>query len=135
MAAVIVTVIMGIQFAVIAHQSPAASTAALTQAQAILNTPYWYRILLVLRAAVVEEILFRGYLIEKVRQLSGSASLAVGVSIAAFTFAHLRGWGAVHLSAVALSGAVLALLYVWRRDLPSNMFGHFVTDAIGFLTR
>lgn len=38
-----------------------------------MNTPYWYGILLVLRAAVTEEILFRGYLIEKVRQLSGSA--------------------------------------------------------------
>ena len=60
-----------------------------------MNTTYWYGILLVLRAAVTEEILFRGYLIEKVRQVSGSRVLAVIVSVAAFTYAHLGGWGPV----------------------------------------
>ncbi len=88
---------------------------------------------MVLRAAVVEEILFRGYLIEKVRQLTGSWALAVIVSIAAFTYAHLAFWGAVHLIPVAMAGTVFALLYVWRRDLPSNMLAHFITDAAGFL--
>jgi membrane protease YdiL (CAAX protease family) len=133
--AVVITVIMILQFAVVMpllHLSP---SAALAQQQAILKTPFWYRILLVLRAAVVEEILFRGYLIEKIRQLSGSTALAVAVSVLAFTCAHLRGWGAVHLIPVAASGLVLALLYVWRRDLPSNIFAHFLSDAVGFLTR
>jgi hypothetical protein len=27
------------------------------------------------------------------------------------------------------------LLYVWRRDLPSNMLAHFLADAAGFLTQ
>lgn len=135
LAAVVVTAIMVVQFAVVIpllHLSPGA---ALAKQQAILKTPFWYRILLVLRAAVVEEILFRGYLIEKVRQLSRSTGLAVVVSIAAFTYAHLRGWGPVQLIAVGASGLVFSLLYVWRRDLPSNMLGHFLTDAAGFLTR
>ena len=88
-----------------------------------------------LRAAVTEEILFRGYLIEKVRQLSRSTVLAVIVSVAAFICAHLRGWGPVHLIAVGGGGVVFALLYVWRRDLPSNMFGHFLADAVGFLAK
>jgi hypothetical protein len=30
---------------------------------------------------------------------------------------------------------VFALLYVWRRDLPSNMLAHFLADAAGFLTQ
>jgi membrane protease YdiL (CAAX protease family) len=135
LAAVVVTAIMVLQFAVVIpllHLSP---DAAMAKQQAILKTPFWYRVLLVLRAAVVEEILFRGYLIEKVRQLSGSTALAVVVSVAAFTYAHLRGWGAVHLIAVGASGMVFSLLYVWRRDLPSNMVGHFLSDAVGFLTR
>lgn len=100
--------------------------------QSILNTPLWYRVISVLRAAVVEEILFRGYLIEKVRQLTGSTLLAVIVSVAAFTYAHLAGWGIVHLIPVAAGGIVLALLYVWRRDLPSNMLAHFLVDGAGF---
>lgn len=100
-----------------------------------MDTPYWYRFLLVLRAAVTEEILFRGYIIEKVRQLTRSTLLAIIVSVAAFTSAHLHGWGPVQLISVGAAAVVLAVLYVWRRDLPSNMLAHFLTDAAGFLTR
>jgi membrane protease YdiL (CAAX protease family) len=107
----------------------------LAQQRMILSQPYWFRVLLVLRAAVVEEILFRGYMIEKVRQLTGSAVLAVAVSVLTFTFAHYAGWGAVQLLPVFGAGTVLALLYVWRRDLPSNMLAHFLTDGAGFLLR
>lgn len=135
LAAVAVMALMAIEFAVVIPLLHLSRDAILAKEQAILRTPYWYRVLLVLRAAVVEEIIFRGYMIEKVRQLSGSTALAVLVSITVFACAHLRGWGPVHLIAVGGSGAVFALLYVWRRDLPSNMFAHFLSDAAGFLTR
>lgn len=111
------------------------TTTALAQQRAILSRPYWFRVLLVLRAAIVEEILFRGYMIEKVRQLTGSAVLAIGVSVLTFTWAHYAGWGLVQLIPAFGAGVVLALLYVWRRDLPSNMLAHFLTDGAGFLLR
>jgi uncharacterized protein len=131
---IVITAIMVVQFAVIIPLFHLSTASIFARKQAIMSTPYWYRILLVLRAAVTEEILFRGYLIEKVRQLSRSTSLAVIVSVAAFTYAYLRGWGSVQLISVSASGLVLALLYVWRRDLPSNMLAHFLADAAGFLT-
>jgi membrane protease YdiL (CAAX protease family) len=89
--------------------------------------------LLVLRAGVVEELLFRGYLMEKVCQLTGSRVLAVVVSVGAFSLAHLRGWGVAQLIPVTAVGLIFALLYVARRDLASNMLGHFLTDVAGFL--
>lgn len=135
LAAIVITVIMTLQFAVVIPLLHLSQSAAVAQQQAILKTPFWYRILTVLRAAVVEEIIFRGYLIEKIRQVSGSTGLAVAVSVLAFTCAHLRGWGPVHLIPVAAFGLVLALLYVWRRDLPSNILAHFLSDAVGFLAR
>jgi uncharacterized protein len=135
LAAVVMTAILLLEFTVIIPLFHLSTSAIVARQQGIMSTPYWYRVLLVLRAAVVEEILFRGYLIEKVRQLSGSTALAVIVSVAVFTYAHLRGWGSVHLIGVAGGGLVLALLYVWRRDLPSNMLAHFLSDAVGFLTR
>jgi uncharacterized protein len=135
LAAIVLTAIQVIQFAVIIPLFHLSTATIMATVQSIMHTPYWYRILLVLRAAVVEEILFRGYIIEKVRQLTGSTVLAVIVSVAAFTYAHLGGWGPVHLIAVGAAALVLALLYVWRRDLPSNMFAHFLADAAGFLTR
>jgi membrane protease YdiL (CAAX protease family) len=111
------------------------TSAAIEQQRMILSRPYWFRVLLVLRAAVVEEILFRGYMIEKVRQLTGSAVLAIAVSVLTFTWAHYAGWGLVQLIPAFGAGVVLALLYVWRRDLPSNVLAHFLTDGAGFLLR
>ena len=111
------------------------TTTVLEQQRMILSKPYWFRVVLVLRAAVVEEIVFRGYMIEKVRQLTGSGLLAVAVSVLTFTWAHYAGWGAVQLIPVFGAGTALALLYVWRRDLPSNMLAHFLTDGAGFLLR
>jgi membrane protease YdiL (CAAX protease family) len=99
----------------------------------ILARPFWYRLLLVLRASVVEEIIFRGYMIEKVRQLTSSSALAVALSVATFTYAHLARWGFVQLIPVFAAAIIFALLYIWRRDLPSNMGAHFITDGAGFL--
>ena len=132
--AIVITAIMVIQFTVIIPMFHLSTAAIVARQQAIMHTPYWYRVQLVLRAAFTEEILFRGYLIEKVRQLFKSTTLAVIVSVAAFTYAHLRGWGPVQLISVCGAGIVLALLYVWRKDLPSNMLAHFLSDAAGFLS-
>ena len=128
-------VVFFIHFGVIVRVFHLDAAAALYQQKIILSRPYWYRVLMVLRAAVVEEILFRGYIIEKVRQLTGSAALAVAVSVLAFTGAHFAGWGLVHLIPVFGAAVIFALLYVWRRDLPCNMLAHFLTDGAGFLLR
>ncbi len=135
LAAIALTAIMVLEFSIVVPLLHLNTASIVAGQRAILSTPYWYRILLVLRAAVVEEILFRGYLIEKVRQLSKNTAFAVVVSVTAFTYAHLGGWGPVHLIAVGGGGLVFALLYVWRRDLPSNILAHFLADAAGFLTQ
>jgi membrane protease YdiL (CAAX protease family) len=109
------------------------TTVVVAQSRHIHSYPYWFRVLMVLRAAVVEEILFRGYIIEKVRQLTGNVALALAVSVLTFTFAHFAGWGLVHLIPVFGASVILALLYVWRRDLPANMLAHFLTDGAAFL--
>lgn len=132
-AALAILAIMTFHYAVIVRVFHLDTSAATHQMQAIHSLPLWVRFLLVLRAAVVEEILFRGYMIEKAHQITGSAVLAVGVSVVAFTAAHYTGWGLVQLIPVFGAALILALLYVWRRDLPSNMLAHFVTDGIGFL--
>jgi len=74
-------------------------------------------------------------MIEKVRQLTGSAVLAIAVSVITFTWAHYGGWGPVQLIPVFGAGVIFAVLYVWRRDLPSNILAHFLTDGAGFLLR
>src|SRR5205823_2213248 len=72
--------------------------------QKMLDLPYPARVMLVLRAAVVEEILFRGYAIERLQELTGSRVVAGAVSLAAFTFAHLAYWGWTQLIFAGAAG-------------------------------
>lgn len=101
----------------------------------LMATPLWFRFLLVLRAAVTEEIVYRAYPIERIEALTGSRLAAFAVSVFGFTAAHLNYWGWAQLLFVAPAGAILAGLYLWRRDIGCNMGAHFLTDALGFLTR
>jgi membrane protease YdiL (CAAX protease family) len=101
--------------------------------QGILQTPFWYRFLLVTRAAVAEEVLFRGYPIPRLEELSRSRIFAAFLSWAAFTYAHLSYWGTAQLMIAGWGGLVLTLLFLWRRNLWANMTAHWLTDATGFL--
>ncbi len=100
---------------------------------ALIATPFWYRFMLVTRAAVAEETLFRGYPIERLEELSGSRFLAGAISWAAFTIAHLSAWGGAQLLIAGTGGVILTVLYLWRRNLPANMVAHWIADGAGFL--
>jgi membrane protease YdiL (CAAX protease family) len=95
--------------------------------------PFWFRVLIIVRAAVFEELFFRGFMIERLTEIFGSRWGAAAVSLAAFTFLHLGYWGWAHLMIAGFGGIVLTALYLWRRDLAANMIAHLLTDAIGFL--
>jgi len=103
------------------------------QMQSILSTPLWYRVLLVTRAAVAEEVLFRGYPIERIREWTGNRWIAALISVAAFTYAHLSSWGAPQLIVAGFGGVLLTGLYLWRRNLWANMLAHWIADGAGFL--
>ena len=134
LAAAVLTALLILEFTFINPLLHLSDAEAVNVRAQIMKTPYWYRVLMVLRAAVVEEILFRAYLMEKVHELSGSGLAAIVVSVIAFTLVHLSGWGVVHLVPVFGAAIVFALLYRFRRDTPSNIIAHFLTDGAGFLT-
>ncbi len=104
-----------------------------SQMAAVKSMPLWFRFLLVVRAAVFEEIYYRGFAIERLTEFTGLRWLASAISLTAFTFAHLAYWGWAHLIVAAFGGAVLTVLYICRRDLACNMLAHLITDSVGFL--
>jgi len=106
-----------------------ASNAAL----AIDTSPLWYRILIVTRGGFGEEVIFRGYLIERIEELTRSRILAGTVSVVVFSLAHLAYWGWTPLVFVTLAGILLTVVYQWRRDLWSNIIGHWLADALPVL--
>ena len=103
--------------------------------QKITNLPYWFRFLTVLRAGVCEELIFRGYGISRLEELTGNKYIAVAVTLCLFVYAHLAFWGMAQIFIAGGAGLVLSLLYLWRRDLGSNMIAHWLTDAAVMLTK
>ena len=98
-------------------------------AQSIQNSPFWYRALVILRASIGEEVVFRGFIIGRICEITGSRGLAVAISLVAFTFAHLSFWGVAPLFAVAAAGLLLSILYLWRGDLIANILAHYIMDG------
>lgn len=101
--------------------------------KSLLATPFWYRFMLVTRAAVGEELLFRGYPIPRLSELCGSRWIAAVLSWVAFTYAHLSSWGAAQLIVAGYGGLLLTILFLWRRNLWANMLAHWIGDGAGFL--
>ncbi|QSX31446.1 CPBP family intramembrane metalloprotease [Shewanella cyperi] len=95
--------------------------------------PPWMVIGMALRAGIVEEVLFRGYLLERLGTLFGQRQLGALLSLIFFVAVHARSWSAGHLIFVAIAGAFLTGLYLWRRDLWTNILAHTLTDGVGLL--
>jgi uncharacterized protein len=98
--------------------------------KAMEKLPVWLVSLIVLRAGVVEELCYRGYAIERLHALGLPRSLAAAVPLFIFGVGHWTGGWANIVIALVLGG-ILALFFIWRRDLVANMIGHWFVDFIG----
>ena len=86
-------------------------------------------ILTVMRAGIAEEVLYRGFAIERLQALTGNRWVAAGVPLILFAAFHYRQ-GLAGICIAFLLGAILTVFYLWKRDLLANIFGHFLTDFI-----
>ncbi len=112
---------------------PAVGLPAQEQLGALQGLPLWLLVGIVTRAAVFEELYYRGLAIERIAELTGRRWLAVLVSLLMFTYAHLDYWGWEHLMVAGWGGLVLTALYLFRRDLAAAMLAHWLIDCVGFL--
>lgn len=99
----------------------------------LTDVPLWLQTATMVRAGVVEEIIFRGYAIERLAALTGRPAVAALGTAAIFIAVHISTWGYAQLIVVAFGALILTLLYLWKRNLGSNMIAHFLTDFIGFM--
>jgi len=86
-------------------------------------------VLTVMRAGIAEEVLYRGFAIERLQALTGNRWVAAGVPLILFAAFHYRQ-GLAGICIAFLLGAILTVFYLWKRDLLANIFGHFLTDFI-----
>lgn len=100
-----------------------------TLTQVVSNYSWWILLLSVLTAGITEEILFRGYPLERLQEVTGNKWISGLVSLVFFVAVHAMGWNIAHIIGVVLPlGAILTGLYFWRRNLLFVMIVHVVIN-------
>ncbi len=84
---------------------------------------------IVITTATTEELLFRGYPVERLGEATGSIWIGVAFSLGLFVLPHVLFFGPTWLLQQGV-GVVLAYgLYVWRRNLFASMVMHGIGNA------
>ncbi|MHC4476095.1 MAG: CPBP family intramembrane glutamic endopeptidase [Planctomycetota bacterium] len=106
------------------------STGTMDIVKALAQIPLWLHILLALRAGFVEEVLYRGYPIERLNRLTGRIWPGAVICIIIHTVIHLPMglWNTVGV--VFPITVILTGLYVWKRNLTLNITVHFLGDLL-----
>jgi membrane protease YdiL (CAAX protease family) len=95
--------------------------------------PYPLGVAMVLTAAVTEEIESRGYLIERLKTITGSTSLAGVMAFVVFLLQHATSWGIARAVRTALWTTALVVVYLWRRNLHACTSLHLLADGTALL--
>jgi membrane protease YdiL (CAAX protease family) len=89
-------------------------------------------VVLVIIVALAEETIFRGYLILRLKAITGSPVAAALLSAAIFSLGH--GYeGSAGVVTVGVMGLVFAFVYMWRGSLVAPIVMHFLQDFIGIV--
>lgn len=95
---------------------------------ASLSEPW--KIILAISASFFEECYFRGYVIERVEEITGSMALGAILSTAVDLYLHSVYWDTSFLISIAFDQFSLALLYLWRQSVASCIIAHVLIDAL-----
>jgi uncharacterized protein len=104
------------------------------QAGALVGGSVIYALCLAVRAGVIEEVFYRGLAIEQLTVFTGHRWLSAIIATLVFVGMHALHFDLVQLVPIAVVAIVLALLYLWRRDLWANIFAHIALDGGGLVS-
>ncbi|MDB5395369.1 MAG: abortive infection protein [Rhodospirillales bacterium] len=104
-----------------------------SQAALVMGMPIWLQLIVALSAGFTEETLFRGYAIERMTELTRSRWLGAIIPIVVFGAVHAPFWGVGHALVAGMSGLWLTVIYLWRRNLWTNITAHALLDGFVFV--
>ena len=92
----------------------------------------WFAPFALITASLAEEIVYRGYAMERMLRIGVGPITTVIVTQIAFALYHLKdGMSSVIL--VGTIGSLFALYYIWTRNLWVTIIGHFFVDAMAII--
>lgn len=109
-----------------------AASIATMAPRGVLESVLW--LTLSASAGFSEELVFRGYLQRQLTSFTGSTWLAVVFQVCIFGIAHSYQ-GVRNGLFIAIYGAVLTMLALWRKSLRPGMIAHAWTDILGGFLR
>jgi membrane protease YdiL (CAAX protease family) len=85
--------------------------------------------IMMLRAGVIEEICYRGFIMERLEKYTGNRLIYLYLPALIFGLCHYsQGLSGIVLTAAL--GLLLAFFYLKKRDLKANIIAHFLVDLI-----
>jgi uncharacterized protein len=95
----------------------------------VLTLPLPLVILAYLTGVFAEEILYRGYALERLQQITGNWWISGGITGALFVGFHIPAYPMAHIVGyVAPAAVVLTLIYIWKRNLSYTVMFHGVLN-------
>jgi len=95
----------------------------------ITGFPLWLGLWIVFSSSIAEEVLYRGFVLERLGQVTGSIWIGGLITLIWFTLLHLPLGLTYTLMIVLPSSIMITLLYIWRRDLITTIIVHLVFNA------
>lgn len=97
--------------------------------ETVTQLPWWLILCGVITAGITEEILFRGYALERLDKLTENKLFSSVVALIFFVLVHIGGWNMAHVVGVVIPlGIVLILLYWWKRNAVMLMIIHVIVN-------
>jgi tetratricopeptide (TPR) repeat protein len=96
---------------------------------ALMESPGWYLVGAAIGSALVEELYFRAYAVERFGEITGSLLIGAGIGLLTDLYAHVSFWGWRYVLAISASQAFFSALYLWRRNVAPCVIAHFLCDA------
>ena len=91
------------------------------------------QVTIVATAVITEELLWRGYPIERLTELTGNVWLGAAVSGFVFLAVHYPAWGLVRVIPQAVFILVIVGVYVWSPNVVACMLTHDVINTLTIL--
>jgi membrane protease YdiL (CAAX protease family) len=96
-------------------------------------SPPSLRVAIVITAGVTEEVLYRGYPIERLFAITGSLGLSASIPYILFVVIHIPVWGVGGSIQIGVWALIVTYLYVKGRNLCSCMLMHILNDAYAIM--
>lgn len=85
--------------------------------------------IMTVRAGVIEEICYRGFIMERLEKYTGNRLVYLYLPALIFGLLHYRQ-GIAGIIIATAAGLLLAFFYLKKRDLKANIIAHFLVDFI-----